>query len=104
MANNNLALTVPEPGATALVERPYPKIVSGYCIVKTAIAPICLEGSRIWTEHDFEFHDDPEHLGHEGVGTVVDVLPGSNFKAGDRVIVFQGDYCAGPPGCVTATT
>jgi len=99
MNDTNLALTIPEPGTTALVERPYPKIVSGYCIVKTAIAPICLEGSRIWTEHDFEFHDDPEHLGHESVGTVVDVLPGSNFKVGDRVIVFQGDYCGACHSC-----
>ena len=99
MNNTNLALTIPKPGTTALVERPYPTIVSGYCIVKTAIAPICLEGSRIWTEHDFEFHDDPEHLGHEGVGTVVDVLPGSNFKVGDRVIVFQGDYCGACHSC-----
>ena len=49
---NTTVLTVLEPGATALVERPYLKIVSGYCIVKTAIAPICLEGSRIWTEYD----------------------------------------------------
>ena len=99
MNTTNVALTIPEPHTTALVERPFPKIVSGYCVIKTAIAPICLEGSRIWTEHDFEFHDDPEHLGHEGVGTVVDVLPGSNLKVGDRVIVFQGDYCGACHSC-----
>lgn len=76
-----------------MVERPDPMIKAGYAIIKTEIAPICLEGTRIWTEHDFEFHDAPYHLGHEGVGTIVEVKDGSKFKVGDRVIVFQGDYC-----------
>ncbi len=95
----NIALTVPTPGECVLVERPFPTIVAGYAVIKTEIAPVCLEGSRIWTEHDFEFHDDPEHLGHEGVGTVVEVLPGSNFEVGDRVIVFQGDHCGQCHAC-----
>lgn len=95
----NLALTIPEPRRFELVERPYPSIKAGYAIIKTEIAPICLEGSRIWSEHDFEFHDDSDHLGHEGVGTVTDVLPGSNFAVGDRVIVFQGDHCGHCHAC-----
>lgn len=95
----NVALTIPKPGMVDLVPRPYPSLVSGYVVIKTEIAPICLEGTRIWTEHDFEFHDDPEHLGHEGVGTVVDVMPGSHFKVGDRVIVFQGDHCGQCHAC-----
>ena len=99
MGRSNVAVTIPKPGRVELVERPYPSIVSGYCVIQTEIAPICLEGTRIWTEHDFEFHDDPEHLGHEGVGTVVSVLPGSNFSIGDRVIVFQGDYCGQCHSC-----
>ena len=99
MGGKNLAVTIPEPGRVELVERPFPSIVAGYCVIKTEIAPICLEGTRIWTEHDFEFHDDPEHLGHEGVGTVVEVVPGSNLSVGDRVIVFQGDYCGRCHSC-----
>lgn len=99
MVGKNLAVTIPEPGRVELVERPFPSIVAGYCVIKTEIAPICLEGTRIWTEHDFEFHDDPEHLGHEGVGTVVEVVPGSNLSVGDRVIVFQGDYCGRCHSC-----
>jgi len=97
----NVALTIPRPGTFELVERPFPVIQSGYAVVKTEIAPICLEGSRIWAEHDFEFHDDPEHLGHEGVGTVVEVKPGSNFRVGDRVIVFQGDHCGHCHACTS---
>ena len=86
-ALTNTVLTIPSPGQFELVERAYPSIAAGYAIIKTEIAPICLEGSRIWAAHDFEFHDDAEHLGHEGVGAVVEVMPGSNFKLGDRVIV-----------------
>ena len=98
-AQTNTVLTIPEPGKIALVERPFPKISAGYLVIRTEIAPVCLEGSRIWSDHDFEFHDDPDHLGHEGVGTVVEVLPGSNFREGDRVIVFQGDYCGQCHAC-----
>jgi len=97
----NVALTIPKPGTFELVERPLPIIEAGYALVKTEIAPICLEGSRIWAEHDFEFHDDPAHLGHEGVGTVVAVKPGSNFRVGDRVIVFQGDHCGHCHACTS---
>jgi len=98
----NVALTIPEPGKFELVERPFPTITSGYAIIKTEIAPVCLEGSRIWSSHDFEFHDDPKHLGHEGVGTVIEVMPGSNFAVGDRVIVFQGDHCGRCHACTSA--
>lgn len=96
---SNTVLTIPEPGRFALVEKPYPVIKAGYAIIKTEIAPVCLEGSRIWAAHDFEFHDGPEHLGHEGVGTVVEPLDGSNFRVGDRVIVFQGDHCGHCHAC-----
>ena len=102
MSQKNVILTIPEPKKFALVERPYPKIKSGYAIIQNEIAPICLEGTRIWAEHDFEFHDDPEHLGHESVGTVAEVLPGSNFTVGDRVIIFQGDHCGQCHSCRNA--
>lgn len=99
MSKTNAVLTIPEPGKFELVEKPYPRIKSGYAIVQMEIAPICLEGSRIWAEHDFEFHDDPEHLGHEGVGTVVEVNDGSSYKVGDRVVMFQGDHCGQCHSC-----
>lgn len=93
MEKKNIVLTVPEPRRIELVEMPYPNFKAGYVIVKTEIAPVCLEGSRIWADHDFEFHDDPTHLGHEGVGTIVEINKGSKFNIGDRVIVFQGEHC-----------
>lgn len=99
MSKTNTVLTIPEPGKVELVERPYPKIKSGYAIVEVEIAPICLEGSRIWTRHDFEWFDDPEHVGHEGVGTIVEIHEGSSFSAGDRAIVFQGDHCGQCHAC-----
>ena len=58
MNKSNVILTIPEPGKFELIERPFPKIKSGYVVVQNEIAPVCLEGSRIWAEHDFEFHDD----------------------------------------------
>jgi threonine dehydrogenase-like Zn-dependent dehydrogenase len=99
MSKTNVVLSIPEPGKFELVEKPYPKIKAGYAIIRTEIAPICLEGTRIWARHDFEIFeggaqsDYPDALGHEGVGVVEDVHPGSSFKKGDRVIVFQGDHC-----------
>ena len=88
----NTILTMPEPRATALKEVPYPKIIPGYALVEIAIAPVCNEAA-IYRDHRFEWHDGPEHLGHEGVGTIAEVAEGSSFAVGDRVIVFQGNPC-----------
>ena len=99
MSQTNVVLTIPEPGRFELVERPYPRIKAGYAVVRTEIAPVCMEGSRIWAAHDFEFHDDPTHLGHEGVGVIEDIHAGSSLKKGDRAIVFQGDHCGHCHSC-----
>lgn len=105
MAKSNVVLSIPEPYKVELLERPFPKIKSGYAVVKNEIAPVCLEGTRIWTKHDFEKFagglqsDYPDGLGHEGVGVVEEVLPGSNFKKGDRVVIFQGDWCGQCHAC-----
>lgn len=99
MSKTNLALTIPVPGECELVERAYPNRKPGYAIVETEIAPICLEGTRIFAEHDFEFHDDPFHLGHEGVGTIAEVDESANFKVGDRVVVYQGEHCGDCYAC-----
>ncbi len=95
----NRVLTIPEPRRFEIIDRPYPEHLPGYAVVRTEIAPICLEGTRIWDRHEFEFHDDPTHLGHEGVGTIEAVHPGSSFRVGDRVIVFQGDHCGQCHAC-----
>ena len=88
----NTVLTIPEPRTTALAEKPYPTITPGFVVVEVEIAPVCNE-ARIYRDHQFEWHDSPEHLGHEGVGTIVETAPGSAFEVGDRVIVFQGNSC-----------
>lgn len=90
--SKNIVLTIPEPGVTAVREKPYPVITPGFVIVDVEIAPVCNE-ARIFRDHQFEWHDSPEHLGHEGVGTIAEVMPGSRFAVGDRVIVFQGNSC-----------
>jgi len=108
MSKTNVVLTIPEPGSFELVEKPYPKFKAGYAVVRTEIAPVCLEGSRIWSSHGFELlhggaqSDYPDGLGHEGVGVVEDVHPGSTLRKGDRVIVFQGDHCGQCHACRNA--
>ena len=88
----NTVLTIPAPRTATLIDKPYPEITPGFVIIDVAIAPVCNE-ARIYRDHQFEWHDSPEHLGHEGVGTIVEVAAGSRFAAGDRVIVFQGNSC-----------
>jgi threonine dehydrogenase-like Zn-dependent dehydrogenase len=106
MSKTNVVLTIPEPYRFELAERPFPKIRAGYAIVRNEYAGVCLEGSRIWTRHDFEkFYgglqsDYPDGLGHESVGVVEQVLPGSNFRVGDRVVIFQGDWCGHCHSCL----
>lgn len=92
MTKANVVLAIPEPGKVALRERPYPKLAPGYSMMKVEIAPICIE-HQVYKEHRFEWHSDEERQGHEGVGTICEVMPGSKFKPGDRVIMYQGNPC-----------
>ncbi len=92
MARTNTVLTIPAPRTAALATKPYPVAGPGFVIVEVAVAPVCNEG-RIYRDHQFEWHDSPEHLGHEGVGTIVETQPGSRFGVGDRVIIYQVNPC-----------
>lgn len=96
----NTVLTIPAPRTTALVDKPFPVCGPGFVVVDVAVAPVCNE-ARIYRDHQFEWHDSPEHLGHEGVGTIVETAAGSRFSIGDRVIVFQGNSCQ---ECFVCTT
>ena len=104
MSRSNVVLTIPEARRFELVEKPYPKIKPGYAIIRNEIAPVCLEGTRIWAHHDFEKFasglqsDYPDGLGHEGVGVIEEIHDGASLRKGDRVIIFQGDHC----GCCLA--
>jgi threonine dehydrogenase-like Zn-dependent dehydrogenase len=88
----NVVLTIPEPRKVVLKEKPFPKIKHGYSMMKVEIAPICIE-HQVYKEHLMEWHSDEERQGHEGVGTICEVLPGSKFKVGDRVIMYQANPC-----------
>ena len=41
MERFNTVLTIPRPGEVRLVERPYPRSIPGYVLVKALIASIC---------------------------------------------------------------
>jgi len=92
MTRTNTVLTIPEPREVALKEMPYPRIVPGYVMVKVEIAPICIE-HQVYKEHRMEWHSDCDHQGHEGVGTICEVTPGSRLEVGERVVMYQGDPC-----------
>ncbi len=92
MTGTNVVLTIPEPKKVVLKERPYPKLAPGYSLVQVEIAPICIE-HQVYKEHRFEWHSDEERQGHEGVGAICEVMPGSKFQPGDRVIIYQGNPC-----------
>ena len=92
MTENNVVLTIPRPGEVRLVEKPYPRVAPGYALVRVRVAPICIE-HQAYKSHSFEWHEDEEHLGHEGVGEIVETAPGSQFNEGDRVIIYQGNPC-----------
>ncbi|MEP2028213.1 MAG: zinc-binding dehydrogenase [Paracoccaceae bacterium] len=108
MGKHNVILTIPEKHKVELVERPFPKAKSGYVIVRNEYAGVCLEGTRIYDHHEFEFFagglrsDYPDGLGHESVGVVAYAPEGSNLRKGDRVIVFQGDWCGQCHACRNA--
>jgi threonine dehydrogenase-like Zn-dependent dehydrogenase len=92
MARTNRVLSIPAKGQVQILERPYPKITDGFALVKVHIAPICDE-VRIYRDHTIDWYERADGLGHEGVGEVVEVRPGSKFKVGDRVVIYNGLPC-----------
>lgn len=96
----NVALTIARPGEARLEERPFPKIIPGYAVVAVAYAGICGEERLYLNDEPSELLPsspnpvfDARHLGHEGVGTVVEVAEGTHYEVGDRVIIYYGDHC-----------
>lgn len=92
MADTNKVLYIPAKGQVELLERPLPRISDGFALVKVQIAPICDE-VRIYRDHTIDWYERADGMGHEGVGEVVEVRPGSKFKVGDRVIIYNGMPC-----------
>ena len=61
MPPHDTVLTIPRPGEVRLVDRACPRIVPGCVLVKTAIAPVCIE-HQIHRDHTFE--EDSNDSGH----------------------------------------
>lgn len=88
MAEMNRNLRI-EKGKVELVELPMPHPREGFVLVEQEYAPVCVE-QRPYANGFYEFYEDSLHLGHEGVGVVVEVGPGvTSAIVGDRVIVYQ---------------
>jgi threonine dehydrogenase-like Zn-dependent dehydrogenase len=92
MTRTNKILSIPEKGKVEILERSMPKISDGFVLVKVHVAPICDE-VRIYRDHIIDWYERVDGLGHEGVGEIVEVRPGSKFKEGDRVIIYNGFPC-----------
>lgn len=96
----NTALTIAETRVAHVELRPYPKIIPGYAIVEVAYAGVCGEellyakgvpSERLPGSPHPVF--DRRHLGHEGVGTIVELAEGSRYAVGDRVVIYYGAHC-----------
>lgn len=93
MAEMNVNLRV-EKGRAELVEleMPHPR-GEGFVLVEQKYAGICTE-QKAFNNGFYEAHEGPLHMGHEGVGTIVEVGPGvSGLREGDRVIMHIGWPC-----------
>lgn len=89
-SNKTLKITK---GRCEVLESPIPVPKEGFVTVHQTIAPNCIE-HRIYKLGFYEFHESPVHAGHEGVGVISHVGPGvTDWKVGDRVVVFQGWAC-----------
>ena len=66
---------------------------AGFFLVSQRLAPNCIE-HRIYQTGFYEFHEDCNHVGHEGVGEIYSVGPGvTDWQPGTRVAIFQGWAC-----------
>jgi threonine dehydrogenase-like Zn-dependent dehydrogenase len=92
MTSTNKILSIPAKGQVEILDRPMPKITHGFALVKVIIAPICDE-VRIYRDHAIDLYERVDLIGHESVGEIVEVRPGSKFKVGDRVMVFHNFPC-----------
>jgi D-arabinose 1-dehydrogenase-like Zn-dependent alcohol dehydrogenase len=80
-------------GHCEVIETPMPRPKEGFVLVKQAIAPNCIE-NRAYKMDFIEWFETSTTLGHEGVGEIVEVgLNAGSWKAGQRVVIFQGWAC-----------
>jgi L-iditol 2-dehydrogenase len=78
-----------------IIETDTPRAFDNFAVVKIVAAPLCTEYRKY---HSGELC---KNLGHEASGIVVDALPGSRVKPGDRVIVMPQYPCGECDLCET---
>ncbi len=93
MTKVNKIVAINDRRKATIIEKPYPNIKEGFALVKVHIAPHCVEVA-IWTDLLFGGKERPDGMGHESVGEIVEVMPGSKFKVGDRVVHFCNLPCS----------
>ena len=95
-------------------DRPAPRRRDGDVLLRVLRSGICGTDATEWCSgphlfavdrpHPVSGHAGPLILGHEFVGEVVEVGPGSAFAVGDRVAAGAGVWCGECPRCVEGRT
>jgi (R,R)-butanediol dehydrogenase/meso-butanediol dehydrogenase/diacetyl reductase len=96
-------------------ERPTPVRGEGEALLRVLRSGMCGTDATEWrsgphlfaiadTPHPTSGHTGPLILGHEFIGEVVEVGPGSAFAVGDRVASGAGVWCGECPRCLEGRT
>lgn len=78
----------------ALAEKPTPRAVGEFVVVKVLAAPLCTEFKA------FAAGTRTDCLGHEAAGEVVEVAQPGRVNVGDRVVVMPQSACGQCPLCL----
>jgi (R,R)-butanediol dehydrogenase/meso-butanediol dehydrogenase/diacetyl reductase len=95
-------------------QRPMPERGDGQVLVRVRRSGVCGTDATEWCSgphlfavdrpHPVSGHTGPLILGHEFVGEVVEIGPGSAFAVGDRVAAGAGVSCGECPRCLEGRT
>lgn len=96
-------------------ERPIPVRQEGEALVRVLRSGMCGTDATEWrsgphlfatrdTPHPVTGHTGPMILGHEFIGEIVEVGPGTGFAVGDVVAAGAGVWCGECPRCLEGRT
>ncbi len=77
-----------------LIDTPEPKAKGHWAVVKIHVAPLCTEYKA------FDSGENPDCLGHEAAGEVIEVAQAGPVKVGDRVVVMPQYPCGECSLCI----